>query len=67
MRIQIQLFTSTRIRIQGVKPGRIRIQGVKLGRIRIRILILVRLCRYKKLDFDVRNILYVGNAVMYVI
>jgi hypothetical protein len=27
---------------------------------RIRIRILVRLCRLKKLDFDIENILYVG-------
>ncbi len=40
-------FTSMRIRIYGAKPMRIRI--------------LVRLCRHKKLDFDIKNILYAGN------
>jgi hypothetical protein len=48
VRIRIQLFTS--IQIQGAKPMRIR----------IRIRILVRLCCHKKMDFDMKNILYVG-------
>jgi|LakMenE18May11ns_1017448.scaffolds.fasta_scaffold9154205_1 hypothetical protein len=25
--------------------------------------ILVKLCRHKKLDFDMKNILYVGNVI----
>jgi hypothetical protein len=37
------------IRLEGAKPMRMRIQ------------ILVRLCRHKKLDFHMKNILYVGN------
>jgi hypothetical protein len=28
----------------------------------MRIRILVRLCRRKKLDFEIKNVLYVGNA-----
>jgi hypothetical protein len=31
--------------------------------VRIWIQILVRLCRLKKLDFDMKNLLYVGNTV----
>jgi hypothetical protein len=49
IRMPIQLFTSMRIqiRIYGAKP--------------MRIQILVRLCRHKKLDFNLKNILYAGN------
>jgi hypothetical protein len=28
----------------------------------LRIRILIRLCRHKKLDFDMKNTLYVGNS-----
>jgi hypothetical protein len=48
--VQIQLFTSMRIRIQGAN---------QCGDTWIRI--LVKLCSHKKLDFDMKNILYVGN------
>ncbi len=34
------------------------------GSLRIQIQILVRLCRHKKLDFDMKNILYVCNGNM---
>jgi hypothetical protein len=52
IRIWIQLFTSMliQIRIQGAKPMPIRIQ------------IMIRLCRHKKFDFDLKTIFYVGNT-----
>jgi hypothetical protein len=55
MRIRIQLLTSMQIRIQ--------IHEAKLMRIRI----LVRLCRYKKFNFYVKNIgTSVGNRPTWV-
>jgi hypothetical protein len=49
MWIRIQLYTSMRIQIQGATPMRIRIQ------------ILVRLCHHKEIEFDMKNILCLGN------
>jgi hypothetical protein len=52
MRIRIQLSISMWIRIQGAKPMRT---------MRFRIRILVRLCRQKKLNLDMKNTLQAGN------
>jgi hypothetical protein len=38
-------------------------EGANPMRVRIRIQSLVRLCRHKKFDFDMKNLLYVGNRV----
>jgi hypothetical protein len=53
------VWATVLLRVSALVSIRIRIQAAKPMRIRIRI--MVKLCRHKKLDFDLKNIPCVGN------